>query len=82
MNTDISSEHSLRTCTQVRRNVRKSNVVYATKKKKKKNATEVTIRVWHLTFIARAPPMCSPFVLAKGIVSQVRLFFIVNVMHF
>ena len=27
--TDISSEHSLRTCTQVRRNVRKSDVVYA-----------------------------------------------------
>ena len=42
--TDISSEHSLRTCTQVRRNVRKSDVVYACKKKKK-NATEVTIRV-------------------------------------
>ena len=42
--TDISSEHSLRTCTQVRRNVRKSDVVYACKKKK--NGTEVT-RVWH-----------------------------------
>ena len=33
--TDISSEHSLRTCTQVRRNVRKSELVYAWQKKKK-----------------------------------------------
>ena len=36
--TDISSEHSLRTCTQVWRNVRKSDVVYACKKEK--NTTE------------------------------------------
>ena len=73
--TDISSEHSLRTCTQVQRNVRKSNVVYATKKKKNATVKNVTVRVWHLTFIARAPPICSPFVLAKGIVSQVHRFF-------
>ena len=33
--TDISSEHSLRTCTQVWRNVRKSDVVYASIKKKR-----------------------------------------------
>ena len=61
--TDISSEHSLRTCTQVRRCVRMQ---------KKKNATEVTVSGIHdLTlrsgaFIAaRGPPMCSPLFLPK-----------------
>ena len=38
--TDISSEHSLRTCTQVRRNVRMQ--------KKKRNATEVTSTVYDI----------------------------------
>ena len=67
--TDISSEHSLRTCTQVRRNVRKSDVVYACKKKK--NATEVTVSgihdltLWSGAFIARGPPMWSPLFLPK-----------------
>ena len=66
--TDISSEHSLRTCTQVRRNERKSDVVYACKKK---NATEVTVSGIHdLTlrsgaFNARGSPMCSPLFLPK-----------------
>ena len=76
--TDISSEHCLRTgtCTQVRRNVRKFDVVYAWNTKEN-NATEVTGRAWHLTlrsgaFIAQGSTMCSPFVLTKGIISQVR----------
>ena len=84
MSTDISSEHSLRTCTQVRRNVRKSDVVYACKKKKK-NANEVT-GIHDLTFrngafIARGPPMCSPLFLPKES-SHKFSFVFVNVMHF
>ena len=79
--TDISSEHSLRTCTQVRRNVRKSDVVYACKKKKKTRPKWPC--VWHLTLRLYAaepsshggPPMLSPFVLAKGTISQVRRSF-------
>ena len=74
--TDISSEHSLRTCTQVRRNVRKSDVVYAYKQKK--NATEVTVSgIWlygaELSSRGGHPCQCScvlTVVLAKGIVSQ------------
>ena len=63
--TDISSEHSLRTCTQVRRNVRKSDGVYACNKKKK-NATEVTVPDLTQRSLHRpGPPMCSPFVLVK-----------------
>ena len=48
--TDISSEHSLRTCTQVRRNVRKSDEMYAsrtwcTHAKKKKEKRDRSYRV-------------------------------------
>ena len=73
--TDISSEHSLRTCTQVRRNVRKSDVVYACKKKKK-NATEVTASGIHFDFTERSLHRAGAthvltVVLAKGIISQV-----------
>ena len=76
--TDISGEHSLCTCTQVRRNVRKSDVVYSSKKKKKKKNCDRSDRVWHLTlrsgaFIARRPPGMHVLtvVLAKGVISQV-----------
>ena len=44
--TDISSEHSLRTCTQVRRNVRKSNVVYACKKKTRPKWPCLAFMIW------------------------------------
>ena len=83
--TDISSEHSLRTCTQVRRNVRKSDAVYACKKK---NATEVTVSGIHdLTlrrgdFIAaRGPPMWSRLFLPKESSHKFAVVF-VKVMHF
>ena len=83
--TDISSEHSLRTCTQVRRNVRKSDAVYACKKK---NATEVTVSGIHDLplrrgdFIAvRGPPMWSPLFLPKESSHKFAVVF-VNVMHF
>ena len=81
--TDISNEHSLRTCTQVQRNVRKSDVVYACKKK---NATEVTVSgihdltLWSGAFIARGPPMCSPVFLPKESSHKFAVF--VNVMQF
>ena len=83
--TDISSEHFLRTCTQVRRNVRKSDVVYACKKKK--NATEVTVpgiddfTLRNGAFIAPGPPMCSPLFLPKESSRTFSVVF-VNVMHF
>ena len=44
--TDISSEHSLRTCTQVRRNLRKSDVVYACKKKKTRPKWPFVSGIW------------------------------------
>ena len=84
--TDISSEHSLRTCTQIRRNVRKSDVVYACKIKKK-NATEVTVSgiheltLWSGAFITRGPPMSSPLFLPKESSHKFSVVF-VNVMHF
>ena len=67
--TDISSEHSLRTCTQVRRGVRMQ------KKKKKRTRSD---RVWHSSFdftersLHRAGAThVVTVVLAKGIISQV-----------
>ena len=74
--TDISSEHSLCTCTQVRRNLRKSDVVYACKKKKK-NATKVTVScIW---LYAVEPSLCGGHPCAHrlflpGIISQVHRF--------
>ena len=45
--TDISSEHSLRTCTQVQRNVRKSDVVYACRNKEKRDQSHrVVTSIW------------------------------------
>ena len=84
--TDISSEHSLRTCTQIRRNVRKSDVVYACKIKIK-NATEVTVSgihdltLWSGAFITREPPMCSPLFLPKESSHKCAVVF-VKVIHF
>ena len=83
--TDISSEHSLHTCTQVRRNVRKSNMVYACQKRKKTDESDCD---QHMTgipgaFFARGPPMCSPFLLGRRdhLISW-SFFFFVNVVHF
>ena len=85
--TDISSEHFLRTCSQVQRNVRKSDVVYACKKKK----GDQSDRVWQLcsgAFITPVPPMCPTFgSCQKGSSHKFAVFFFfffffVNVMHF
>ena len=57
--TDISGEHSLRTCTQVRRNVRKSDVVYACKKKKKEKRHTCLAFDFHRAGATRVLTVCS-----------------------
>ena len=61
--TDISSKHSLRTCTQVRRNVHESGVVYAGRNKDMRDPCD---HDWQSTlcsgaFIVWGPPIYSPF---------------------